>query len=39
MLKKYSKSYGNMWAFKDALTSDNNQLLQNQKRIMDLYNI
>lgn len=38
MITKYSKSYNNMWKFKDSLTSDNRKLLEVNNRITDVYN-
>lgn len=38
MIKKFGKSYGNMWKFKNTLTEDNSALVKHNKKLYDLYN-
>ncbi len=37
MFRKYGKSYGNMWRFKDALTTDNTSLVKHNEKLYAFY--
>lgn len=37
MLQKFSKSYANMWAFKENLTLDNEKMAEHQNHLYEIY--
>lgn len=38
MIQKFSKIYGNMWKFKESLTTENRTLVEKSRKLTEIYN-